>query len=151
MIKCACESIVLSHEYNVVRLPFMFGKSLFHDKPHFIEHIERSIKNREVFDVLSDYYETSLDYDSVAKCIYKLYEIFGPHIPESIINIASDEAISKYEIAIKYARAYNLDQKYIHPLRLSDAVFFIAKRCTILLDNSLLKKNLKIQELKIKF
>ena len=151
MIKYTCETIVLSYGYNVVRLPFMFGKSLIANKFNFIEHIEQSSKKMETFDVLSDYYETSLDYNTVAECIYKLFEKFGNKIPEKIIHIASDEKISKYEIAINYLKKYNLDQQYIKPLSLSNASFFIAKRCTILLDNTTLKKLLCLDKILINY
>lgn len=149
MIKYTCETIVIAAGYNVVRLPFMFGKSLMPEKPHFIEHIERVIRNQEYFDVLADYYETSLDYNTVANCIYRLFEKFGPQIPEKIINIAADEKISKYEIAVNYAAKNGLDTSYIRPLALKDAKFFTAKRCTILLDNSLLKSLLELKTVKI--
>ena len=151
MIKYTCETIVLSQGYNVVRLPFMFGKSLIPEKPHFIEHIERVIRNKENFDVLSDYYETSLDYNTVAKCICGLFNKYGSDIPEPIINICGDDKISKYEIAVKYAQKNNLDSSYIRPLKLKDADFFIAKRCTILLDNTLLKKLLNKDKIQIKY
>lgn len=151
MIKYTCETIVLSQGYNVVRLPFMFGKSLIPEKPHFIEHIERVIRNKENFDVLSDYYETSLDYDTVANCIFLLFEKYGTKIPEPIINIVGDDKISKYEIAINYAQKNNLDTSYIKPLPLKEADFFVAKRCTILLDNTLLKKLLNKDKIQIKY
>ena len=150
-IKYICEKIVIANGYNVVRLPFMFGKSLIPEKTHFIEHVEKSIEVEQNFYVLSDYYETSLDYNTVAKCIYSLCKIYGAHIPEPIINIVGDDKVSKYEIALKYAHKKGLDSTYIKPLQLKDADFFVAKRCTILLDNSLLKKLLDVKKITIEF
>lgn len=149
-IKRACEQIVLLENYNVVRLPFMFGRSLIAEKPHFIEHIERTIQNKEYFDVLADYYENSLDYDTVAKCIYGLFAKYGPKIPAPIIHIASDRKISKYEIAVEYAKKRGLDPQYLRPLSLKEADFFLAKRCTILLDNTLLKELLNLENIEHK-
>lgn len=151
MIKYTCETIVLSYGYNVVRLPFMFGKSLIGDKFNFVEHIEQSSKKQEYFDVLSDYYETSLDYNTVAECIYRLFEKFKNNIPEKVIHIASDKKISKYEIAVNYLKKYNLDTQYIKPLPLKEASFFVAKRCTILMDNTILKKLLCLNEILINY
>lgn len=151
MIKYTCETIVLSYGYNVVRLPFMFGKSLISNKFNFVEHIEQSSRKQEYFDVLSDYYETSLDYNTVAECIYRLFEKFKNKIPEKVIHIASDKKISKYEIAVNYLKKHNLDQQYIKPLPLKDASFFVAKRCTILMDNTVLKKLLCLNEILINY
>lgn len=138
-IKYTCETICLANNYNVVRCPFMVGESLIPEKPYFIEHIKRTIAEHKYFDVLSDYYETSLDYNTVANCIYILFSKYGSKIPEKVIHVVGDEKISKYEIAVRYAKKFNLDSHYLRPISLAQADFFIAKRCTILLDNTLLK------------
>src|SRR5574344_109325 len=143
-IKLACESIVKMAGYVSVRLPFMFGNSLLPNRPHFIEHIERTISEKKDFEVLSNYYENSLNYRTVAKCIFNLYEKYGCNIQESVINICSDDAISKYEIALKYAKSKYLDTQFLKSIKLEDADFFLAKRGTILVDNSKIKSMLSL-------
>ena len=149
VIKRACESIILSHGYNIVRLPFMFGESLIPGRTHFIEHIRSSIQNNEPFEVLADYYENSLDYNTTASCIYGLLAKYGSHIPHPIIHICADKPISKYEIALQYAQKNHLSHESLRPLALRDAQFFLARRCTVLMDNSLLKNLLNKKEIKI--
>lgn len=150
-VKYACESVVLSHGYNVVRLPFMFGPSLNKNRRHFFEHIYQTIFEEKIFDVLSDYYESSLDYNTVSQLIVELVHRYEANIPAKVINIAADEKISKYEIAKRYINNDELFLKYIKPLKLSDATFFIAKRCSILMDNSLLKELLGINSVCIDY
>lgn len=146
-IKLACEKIVNSHGYYVVRLPFMFGRSLNPHKSHFIEHLERVINERECFEILSDYYENSLDYDTVSKIILELLIKFKGKLPAPVIHICSDEPVTKYEIALAFARKYHLDSSYLQPIRLSECKFFLAKRGTITMDNSLVKSLLGITQI----
>lgn len=146
-IKLACEKIVNSYGYYVVRLPFMFGRSLNPHKSHFIEHLERVINERECFEILSDYYENSLDYDTVSKIILELLIKFKGKLPAPVIHICSDEPVTKYEIALAFARKYHLDSSYLQPIRLSECKFFLAKRGTITMDNSLVKSLLGITQI----
>lgn len=137
-LKYACERIVLFAGFSVVRLPFMFGKSLIEERPHFIEHIEHISHSKTNFKMLSDYYENSLDYNTVANLIIALCEK-GKIFPRQIIHICGDQAISKYEIALSYSKQRGLDCSYILPMKLADANFFIEKRATILMSNEYLK------------
>lgn len=149
-IKLACEKIVNSHGYYVVRLPFMFGRSLNPHKSHFIEHLERVLNERERFEILSDYYENSLDYDTVSKIILELLIKFKGQLPAPLIHVCSDEPVTKYEIAIAFARKYHLDSSYLQPIPLSECSFFLAKRGTIKMDNSLVKSLLGISQINFK-
>ena len=146
--KRICEQIVTELGFNVFRCPLMFGKSLIPNRPHFIEHIEETIKNKEYFEILSDYKETSICYDSIASLLVELIEKYGA-IKDKIIHICSDKPISKYEIALQYCKKNNLNVNYLKPLLLKDCDFFIAKRCNMLLDNTLIKQYLKINEIGI--
>ncbi len=147
-LKYIAEKIVISAGFNVFRCPLMYGKSLIPNRIHFIDHVEQCIKNKEYFDVLSDYYESTLDYDSVAKL---LLELINKNPQGKIIHIAADEPITKYEIAIEYAKKYNLDSSYIKPLPLDKANFFIAKRGTVTLDNTNLKSICNIKKIERKY
>lgn len=146
--KRICEQIVNEAGFNVFRCPLMIGKSMIPNRPHFIEHIERVVNNKEYFDILSDYYESSLDYNSVASLLVELIERYGG-IEDKIIHICSDDKISKFEIAKRYCKKHQLDDSYLKPLLLKDCDFFVAKRCNILLDNSLIKKILDIKKIEI--
>ena len=149
-IKLTCERIVRSHGFVVVRLPFMFGRSLNPNKSHFIEHVERTIHEKETFEILSDNYENSLDYGSVAQILISLVEKFNGDIPEPIVHICGDKPVTKYEIALAFAREHNLDERYLKPIKLSENTFFLAKRGTIKLDNSLVKKLLNLDKIEFK-
>lgn len=146
-IKLACEKIVNSYGYNVVRLPFMFGRSLNPHKSHFIEHVERVIKDRDSFEVLCDYYENSLDYNTVAKIIIELLTKFKGQLPVPVVHVCNDDPVTKYEIALAFAKKYNLEASCIKPIKLSECNFFLAKRGTIKMDNSLVKELLGITQI----
>lgn len=146
-IKLSCEKIVRSYGQYVVRLPFMFGRSLNSHKSHFIEHVERVIKERDCFEILSDYYENSLDYDTVAQIVIKLLIKYDGKLPVPVVHVCSDEPVTKYDIAITFAKKYNLDLTYLKPIKLSECNFFVAKRGTIKMDNSLVKKLLGVQKI----
>lgn len=149
-IKYACERIVISFGYNVVRLPFMFGPSLNANRPHFFEHIFSTINEKKVFEVLSDYYESSLDYDTVSKIMIRLMININKS-NDKIFNIAADKKISKYNIALGYLGHSDDFNKYIKPLKLENATFFVAKRCSILMDNSKIKNFLGLNTIEINF
>lgn len=147
-MKLAGEQIVHSLGFNVFRFPLMLGRSLIPGRPHFIEHIERVVKNRENFEILADYYESSLDYNTVASLIVEIIEKYGS-CAEKTLHVCGDEKISKYEIAQRFCDTAGLDKSYLKPLALKDCTFFKAKRCNILLDNSLLKNLLNLSKIKI--
>ena len=147
-VKQACESIVNMSGFTNVRLPFMFGRSLNPNRPHFIEHIDRVVKNNEQFDILSDYYENSLDYRTVAELIYALFAKFDTKIPVPVVHICGDEPVSKYQIALDYANKYGYSPVALNPIKLSDATFFKSKRATILMDNALVKRLLGLNSIK---
>lgn len=147
-IKRSCESIVTMAGFTNVRLPFMFGRSLNPNRPHFIEHIDRVVRNNEQFEILSDYYENSLDYHTVASLIFALFVKFGTQIPVPVVHICADRPVSKYQIALEYAEKYGYSKDALKPIKLSDASFFKAKRATILMDNSRLKELLGLDSVR---
>jgi dTDP-4-dehydrorhamnose reductase len=146
-IKLVCEKIIRTYGFSSVRLPFMFGKSLNPSRPHFIEHVERVGKGLESFEVLCDYYENSLDYNTVAKLIVRLFEEHGPKFGFTSINVCADKKVSKYEIAVQYATKAGLDPSGLKPISLSSADFFLAKRGTILMDNTFIKSLLGLKDI----
>lgn len=148
--KATCENLVNLLGYTVIRFPLMVGKSINTNKIGFFDHIEKTVNEKKIFDVLSDYFECSLDYNTVADILSKL--IVRNDINDyKIINICSDEKISKFQIAIKYCESHKLDSKYIRPISLKKCNFFKAKRGTILLDNSLIKEILSIKRIVMEF
>lgn len=146
-MKLAGEQIVHSLGFNVFRFSLLLGRSLIPSRPHLIEHIERAIQNRENFEILADYYESSLDYATVAGLIVKIIEKYGA-CSEKTLHVCGDEKISKYEIAQRFCNTAGLDKSYLKPLALKDCSFFKAKRCNILLDNTIVKSLLNINEIK---
>ena len=102
--------------------------------------------------MFADAYKTALDFDTAAGLLVCLTEAFTEDMPK-ILNIAGDEALSKYEIGLRIARKNGLDPEQVRPMRLrDDKVIFTETRadCT-LLDNSLLKKTLGLNEIRMRF
>ncbi len=150
--KVIAESIVLGYGYNVVRFPFVIGRSLLADKFHFYDEIIEKVKSGQNMEMFVDSYKTALDFDTATSLVIDLLEKYNEDIP-SILNIAGDDILSKYEIGLNIIQKNGLDTSKIIPIYMEhDNKIFTEKRanCT-LLDNSLLKKTLNISSIKMKF
>ena len=148
--KVVAESIILGYGYNVVRFPFLIGKSLLLHKKHFYDNIVESLENKNPIDMLYDSYRSSLDFNTAANILINIIENYHD-IPEKILNINGDTDLSKYDIAILIAKKYGMNSEFIVPINFNESnVFFSAKRAkTTLMDNSLLKRILSIDKISI--
>lgn len=150
--KVVAESIVLGCEYNIVRFPFVIGKSLLPDKPHFYDQIIDTVKTGHNIEMFVDAYKTALDFDTATSIVIDLIEDYNENIPK-ILNVAGDDILSKYDIGVNIIQKNGLDANKVVAIHLADEnKIFTEKRanCT-LLDNSLLKKTLKVSSIKMKF
>ena len=150
-LKTVAERMVNVAGFNVVRFPVLMGPSLLKDKKHFYDEIVETVKNGGEMEMFADQTRSMIDFDTAAKVVVLLVENDAAH-QYPIVNISGDEALSKYELGVRICHANNLDDKKIKPISLDgDNTIFTAKRAkSTLLDNSLVKSILGLDELKIK-
>lgn len=149
--KIAQEAMAHAKGYNIVRLPVMMGASLSPVKKHFFDDIVSNLKNGRKMEFFTDSWRSMIDFDTVAKTLIAL-----TNTPEaqkhSVVNVAGDESLSKYDFALRVADKYGLDKSLIVPVSMDgDTMIWKEKRPKkILLDNTLCKRILGLNELKIK-
>nr|WP_314463416.1 sugar nucleotide-binding protein [uncultured Clostridium sp.] len=148
--KVLAEALVLGRGYNVVRFPFLIGKSILKEKKHFYDIIVETICGGKTIEMFKDAYKTALDFDTATKVLVDLAERYSHEMP-TVLNISGDEVISKYEIGLRIARKYNCSSDLIVPISMhEDNTIFTAERADcILLDNSCVKKVLELDEIKL--
>lgn len=149
--KTVAERMVNVAGFNVVRFPVLMGPSLALGKKHFYDEIRQTLEQGNDIEMFTDNLRSMIDFDTAARMVVRLIETPSARSAK-IVNIAGDEALSKYEFACRLAAKYNLDKKHIIPISMDDDnKIFTAKRSKeTLLDNSLLKQLLNLSELKIK-
>ena len=145
------ERMLEAKGYNVVRLPVMMGPSLSAVKKHFYDDIVSNLQAGKSMEFFTDSWRSMIDFDTVSQTLIRLIET-----PSSrqypIVNIAGDEALSKYDFALRLADKYGLDKNLVVPISMdNDTKIWTEKRPKkILLDNKLVKQILQLNELKIK-
>lgn len=149
-LKTIAERMVNVSGFNIVRFPVLIGPSLVQGKKHFFDEIVEKLKNNEKLEMFKDQFRSMIDFDTVSKIVIDL--MGKPDTQQyKIVNIAGDEKLSKYDLAIRIANKYNLNKDNIIAISIDDNKIFSAKRAKeTLLDNSLVKKILNLHELKIK-
>ena len=149
--KAVEERMLEAKGYNIVRLPVMMGPSLSLVKKHFYDDIVSNLRAGKSMEFFTDSWRSMIDFDTVSQILVKLRETPSAH-QYPIVNIAGDEALSKYEFALRLADKYGLDKNLVIPISMdNDTKIWTEKRPKkILLDNSLVKQILGLNELKIK-
>ena len=149
--KALAEQIVLTAGFNVVRFPFIFGPSIVEGRPHFFDHIRETLQSGKSVEMFADSYRSTLGFEQCAFYLVSLVEKYG-HCPENIVNIASDDIMSKYDAALALADACHLDRSLIKPVSIHHHTgIFKAKRASSsILDNGKLKKLLNLDEIHFK-
>ncbi len=150
--KALAEQITLTFGGNVVRFPFIIGPSLLPDRPHFFDKIKKDLLNGTPIEMFEDSYRSALDFDQCASLLISLIETYGAKA-EKIVNIAGDEALSKYEVAKIIAQRFGLDESLIKPVSIegSQQIFKAKRAATALIDNGKIKKLLGLDVIKLKF
>ena len=122
--KTVAERMVNVAGYNVVRFPVLMGPSLVKGKKHFYDEIVGTVQSGGSMEMFEDQKRTMRDF----------------------------EALSKYELGLRIVRKHGLDESKIRPISMdADNKIFTAKRAKeTLLDNSLVKKILHLETLKIR-
>ena len=148
--KTAAEYIVNAYGYNVVRFPFLIGPSLLRHKEHFYDEIAKSLINSKPIVMFTDSFRSSLDFRTVADLLVDVMEKHDEQTPK-ILNISGDDALSKYDVGCLIAKKLGVSEELIVPAKTDDAKgIFGAKRAkSTLLDNTLVKQVLGIEEIKM--
>ncbi len=148
--KVLAEQIVLTHGFNVVRFPFIFGPSIVEGRPHFFDNIKAYLEKGETVEMFEDSYRSTLSFNQCAAFLVEIMEKFGS-CEEKIINIASDGIMSKYDAALFLAEKYTLDKKLIKPISVKqkNAIFKAKRAETAVLDNTKLKMLLRIDKISL--
>lgn len=148
--KVLAEQITLAHGGNVIRFPFIIGTSLVEHKKHFFDFIKSDLEQGKVVEMFEDSYRSTLDFNQCAKLLVMLIEKCG-ECSEKILNIAGDNILSKYEVALLMAEKYGLDKTLIKPISVkqNNSIFKAKRANSAVLDNSRIKKILNLQEIKL--
>ena len=123
----------------------MLGESLS-STPHFYDRITTSLKNNEEVEMIDGMYRSVLSYSQAAKLIYSLSLL--KEKPQ-VINVCSDESLSKYEMGCILAEALGASKALIKKISEDEGKkFFKDKRVSFgAMDNSLLKALLNKEEI----
>lgn len=148
--KVLAEQINLTHGGNVVRFPFIIGTSLVESKKHFFDTIKMSLEQGEVVEMFEDSYRSTLDFNQCAKLLVMLIEKCGA-CSEKILNIAGDNALSKYDVGLLIAEKYGLNKNLVKPISIKQNNYiFKAKRAnSTILNNTKIKNILNLKEIKL--
>lgn len=144
------EQLVLAKGYNVFRLPLMIGPSLVVGKKHFFDTICNTLATGKEIEMFKDSYRSTLTFNQSANMVINLIEKYGS-LTSKIINIASDNPISKYDLAIKIAQKYNYNVNLIKPIRQTENNnIFKAKRAMVtVMSNEKLKNLLNLNSINL--
>lgn len=147
--KIGAEKLVLRYGFNVVRLPFMTGKSLLGYKKHFLDNVIDKASNGEKFTLADGLYRSALDYESVANLLFTLSR--RDNVPQ-ILNVCGDDKLSKYDVGEMIRERYSLPRENIVKVDESEIqkLFFERRASSTVMDNSKLKDFLKLDEIKMK-
>ena len=150
--KVVAEQVVIGYGYNVVRYPFLIGKSLLENKPHFYDNIVDSLLNQKPVEMFSDSYRSSMSFATAAELLIDLMESSLNYIP-SIINICGDEDLSKYDVGLMIADMLKVDRNLVIPVEmaLSKDIFETRRAQSTLMDNNLLKRLLDKPSIRLTF
>lgn len=150
--KIAEEGMAAAAGVRVVRLPVMMGRSLSPHKKHFFDEIIEQNRRGVPMKFFSDVWRSIIDFNTAAGAILDLMECReAADFP--IVNIAGDEALSKYDVALRMARHYRLDASLMQPVSMHDDtdIWKEKRPGKVLLDNTLVKKLLRRTEMKFSF
>ena len=139
------EHMAISLGWNIIRLPVLVGPSLVNDKLHFYDEIINNFKNGIPMKFFIDSWRSMLDFNTASKLILKILRTSEAR-SFPIINVSSDNAVSKYDFALNLARAHKFPVDLVIPVSMdNDQTIWKKKRPKkVLLDNTLLKRILKL-------
>ena len=121
------------------------------NKKHFFDQIVETVKNGQKIDMLQNSSRTPIDFDQASYFTIQLCEKY-PSFSKEIINIAGDQHLTKYDLAIKIINHFNLDESKIVPAKLINGTSFEVDRAkNTLICNKKLKKILNLSYIESKW
>lgn len=150
--KALAEQLVLACGYHVVRFPFLIGPSLCEGKMHFYDTIQETVAAGRQMEMFSDSYRSALSFRQAARFLVRLSEKVVSEVPR-ILNVASDDVLSKYDIGCMIARRHGLKESLIVPISMErgEGIFEAPRAGTTLLDNTLLKQALGLSQIHLQW
>lgn len=137
------EIIRNSHNYFIIRTNF-FGNDIS-DKNSFTGELLTNLRKHKIYMGATDYYFNPVIISRLISYIHQLIQINFT----GLINISSDECISKFEFAQNICTLFDLDRSLIKKIKL-EAVPNLANRpSNLCLENLKLKKILKIKSISL--
>lgn len=137
--KIVAEQLVTGYGYNVVRYPFLIGRSLAYQKRHFYDELVDMLRSGKEIQMFSDSYRSSLSFADAANYLIDIMQVEGVVPP--IINICGDLDLSKYDIGLMIAEFIGVDSKLVKAISIdgSSKIFKAKRAASTLMDNSLFK------------
>jgi len=131
-------------EYVILRTSVLYGWHPW--KQNFVTWIINALKQNKELTVVEDHYNTPTLADNLAEMALETVQ----KDLQGLYHASGSERISRYEFAKQIAKAFNLDQSLIKPIKMSQLTAWIAKRPK---DSSLntdkIQKKLKTKPLNI--
>lgn len=143
--KIKSEKLILQNSDNSLILRTNFFGNGFHYRKSFSDQIiEKLINSEKVFLFKDVFFNPVL----IAEFAYILKRLIKKNI-SGILNVSSDEKISKYRFGLMIAKTLNLNSRLISPITLSSKKKLKKRPKNMALDNSVLKKILKIKKISL--
>lgn len=150
-LKVLAEQLVIAAGYNVVRYPVLMGPSLVAGKKHFYDEIVEAASCGRRMEMFHDQKRSMLDFRTAAELTVRLMEY-----PEArrynVVNVSSDEVLSKYDMAVRIAEAHGLDSSGFVAVNMRGSSLFKEKRASeTILNNNLIKNILQLHTITMRF
>ena len=147
--KVVAEELVRGYGYNVVRFPFLISPSLSPKKKHFYDTIVETLKAGDNIEMFADSYRSTISFDTATSILVCLMEK-NVVLPE-ILNVCGDDDLSKYDVGLKIADKIKVSRNLVIPVSVikTIGVFETKRASSTLMDNSLVKKILGMDKIKL--
>lgn len=132
-------------KHLIIRTNF-FGKS-FTKKKTLCDWIISNLKKRKKTKLFDDVFFNPVNIITLIKIIGSIID--GKYKIRGIINVASDEALSKYTFGRLLCKKLNLNDKYIIKSKIANNNNLVLRPKNMTLDNSKLKNKMSINKISI--
>ena len=129
------ERIKQFNEYALIIRTNFFGFESNYENSKLLSVIRKRLLDNLDFSGYKDVFFAPVSVHELINALYKLIQVDA----SGVINIASDESLSKYDFAIMVAKKLNKSTKKICPVLSSDLKNLIYRPTYLSLDNSLYK------------
>ena len=124
----------------------MYGWYQRGGRPNPATWVIDKLRKKEKINVVNDVYNNHLWAGQAANVIWK---IIKSSIQQETYNMAGKNCISRYELALKVAKAFNLDSSLILPVKSSFFKNLAARPKNTCFNTAKIEKELKIKPLSV--